>query len=246
MLAHCAPGPWLVLTRFYRVWEDAYLCCSPLFAQPVDKLNIFPMNAIAEALRSYRGNLWDKKHIISYRQAESILVSLPNLRSAVGNANSSIKICPQMNEAIFSENSSYLLVGCLGGLGRSLSTWMIQRGAKSLIFLSRPGDDKAEAARLIADIEGQGCTATVIRGDVAVKEDVLKARTNAPKPIRGIIQAATVFEDALFETLDAGRFERSFKAKVTGTRNLHEAFLDDKLEFFIMTSSISATLGTPG
>ena len=123
---------------------------------------------------------------------------------------------------------------------------MIQRGAKSLVFLSRSGDDKAEAARLIADIKGQGCTATVIRGDVAVKGDVLRARRNAPTPIRGIVQAATVFEDALFETLNASGFEQSFKAKVTGTRNLHEVFLDEKLEFFVMTSSISATLGTPG
>ena len=123
---------------------------------------------------------------------------------------------------------------------------MIQRGARSLVFLSRTGDDKAEAARLIADIKRQGCMTTVIRGNVAVKADVLDARKNAPKPIRGIVQAATVFEDALFENLDASGFIRSFQAKVTGTKNLHETFLGENLEFFIMTSSISATLGTPG
>ncbi|KAF8429690.1 hypothetical protein EV426DRAFT_668289 [Tirmania nivea] len=103
------------------------------------------------------------------------------------------KICPQMSEAIFDKDSSYLLVGCLGGLGRR--------------------DDKAEAARLIADIQRQGCTATVIWGDVAVKEDVLRALANAPTPIRGIVQPATVFGGALFETLDASGLERSFKAK---------------------------------
>lgn len=123
---------------------------------------------------------------------------------------------------------------------------MIQRGAKSLIFLSRTGDDKPEAARLIQDIIRQGCKATVVRGDVSVKEDVVRARQLASEPVRGIVQAATVFEDALFETLDASGFQRSFKAKVTGTKNLHEVFLDQTLDFFLMTSSISATLGTPG
>lgn len=77
--------PSLILTHHYRVWKDAYLCCSPLLAQSIhdstDKLNVFHMSAIAEALRSYSGNLWDKKHIISYKQAESIPVSLLDLRS---------------------------------------------------------------------------------------------------------------------------------------------------------------------
>ena len=32
---------------------------------------------------------------------------------------------------------SYLLAGGLGGLGRSVATWMVEHGARSLIFLSR-------------------------------------------------------------------------------------------------------------
>ncbi|GAB0137274.1 t1pks [Epichloe bromicola] len=53
----------------------------------------------------------------------------------------------------FDGNNSYLLIGCLGGLGRSLTTWMIARGAKNFIFLSRSGADKPEAAALVADLE---------------------------------------------------------------------------------------------
>ncbi|OBT45611.1 Type I Iterative Polyketide synthase (PKS) [Pseudogymnoascus sp. WSF 3629] len=45
-------------------------------------------------------------------------------------------------------DASYLLVGGLGGLGRAIARWMMQHGAKNIIFLSRSGLDK-EGARQI-------------------------------------------------------------------------------------------------
>lgn len=85
-------------------------------------------------------------------------------------------------------------MGCLGGLGRSLATWMIENGAKNLIFLSRSGSDNPAAAALVHDIEAQGVKVTVVRGDVSSKTDVEKVKEgmNPELPIRGIVQAAMV------------------------------------------------------
>ena len=41
-------------------------------------------------------------------------------------------------------------------------------------------------------------------------------------------------------------WERVVGPKVQGTRNLHEVFCNQKLDFFVMTSSTSGTLGHPG
>lgn len=41
-------------------------------------------------------------------------------------------------------------------------------------------------------------------------------------------------------------WKTSINPKVTGTKNLHEALADQDLDFFLMTSSVSGTLGTPG
>lgn len=42
------------------------------------------------------------------------------------------------------------------------------------------------------------------------------------------------------------QFEAAIRPKVAGAQTLHKAFQGDDLDFFVMTSSISATMGNPG
>lgn len=93
-------------------------------------------------------------------------------------------------------DATYLLVGCLGGLGRSLTSWMMKRGARRFAFLSRTGTNSKQARILVEDIEAKGVQVQVIRGDVTVMEDVERALNDIPKeyPIRGLVQAAMVLK----------------------------------------------------
>ena len=50
----------------------------------------------------------------------------------------------------------------------------------------------------------------------------------------------------MFRTMNIGNWKTVIGPKVKGAMNLHEAFLDSKLDFFVMTSSTSGILGTPG
>jgi len=96
----------------------------------------------------------------------------------------------------FPPENSYLLVGCLGGLGRSLVMWMFARGARHFIFLSRSGADKPEAAMLIEELNAiaakstEDSTITIVRGDVASRADVDRAIAMKKTPIRGVMQQA--------------------------------------------------------
>ena len=75
-------------------------------------------------------------------------------------------------------DGTYLLVGCLGGLGRSLTKWMVERGAKHFAFISRSGADKPEAARIVAGIEKfKGTSAKVYRADASDEEAVQRSRS---------------------------------------------------------------------
>ena len=85
---------------------------------------------------------------------------------------------------------SYVMVGCLGGLGRSLSRWMFERGARSFLFLGRSGADKPTAEKLVEDLRKSGAAVVVVRGDVSCLDDVQNAVTQSPCPIGGIVQAA--------------------------------------------------------
>ncbi|KAL7624822.1 hypothetical protein AAE478_004036 [Parahypoxylon ruwenzoriense] len=55
-----------------------------------------------------------------------------------------------------SDDVAYLLVGGLGGLGRSLTRFMLVRGAKHFALLSQSGTDEPEAARVVESIQARG------------------------------------------------------------------------------------------
>ncbi|KAI1270610.1 ketoacyl-synt-domain-containing protein [Xylariaceae sp. FL1019] len=148
-----------------------------------------------------------------------------------------------------SSDGTYVLVGCLGGIGRSLTTWMLQHGAKHFAFISRSGADRSEAARVIENIEKSSGTSTrVYRANVS---DELAVRSivfslQAERPVRGVVHAAMVLKDGMFEQMTYNSFMAAITPKVRGAINLHNAFGEAKLDFFVMTSSVSALLGNMG
>ncbi|GLA42609.1 putative PKS/NRPS-like protein biosynthetic cluster [Aspergillus niger] len=111
--------------------------------------------------------------------------------------NTNIKVVPKKYETAFSPQKCYLMVGGLGGLGRSISTWMISCGARRFIFLSRSGINKPEAKNLVEYLQAQGAYVTVIRGDVCRYEDVERAVEARDYPIGGVIQAAMALDEAI-------------------------------------------------
>lgn len=96
----------------------------------------------------------------------------------------------------FKPDATYLLVGCLGGLGRSLARWMNERGAKHFAFISRSGAHKPEALRLVENLERSGATTQVFCADVsdeaAIRRVVLEL--TAKGKICGVVHAATTFK----------------------------------------------------
>ncbi|TGO19696.1 hypothetical protein BTUL_0003g01530 [Botrytis tulipae] len=145
---------------------------------------------IDEVFSSFPHNLADGKLVLEY-QTTSLL-----------------KVLPTPSRLQPRSDASYLLIGCLGGLGRSLTSWMVERGARHLVFLSRSGTDSPSALAL-----------------VEVSKRV----------------------DKLFQNMDIDSWQQVLEPKVKGCLNLHEVFSNKtELDFFVMTSSVSGTLGSAG
>ena len=87
---------------------------------------------------------------------------------------------------------SYLLAGGLGGLGRSIAIWMFEHGARSLIFLSRGADDNESNQAFLEELKSMGCVVSAVAGMTQNMEDVTRAVSSAPSPIKGVIQLAMV------------------------------------------------------
>lgn len=123
---------------------------------------------------------------------------------------------------------------------------MFQRGARHFTFIGRSGCDKASARELVDVLETSGAVVQVTRGDVSDKNDVMKAIAASPKPIGGVVQAAMGLHEALFITMTNEAWKTGIQPKWRGTWNIHEALegKDSELDFFLLTSSISGTVGT--
>ena len=96
----------------------------------------------------------------------------------------------------FSPEAAYLLVGCLGGLGRSLTTWMFERGCRHFVFLSRSGTAKPEAADVVRRLQEAGADVQVCCVDACDEEAVtgVVAQVASQRPIRGVVHAAMVLQ----------------------------------------------------
>ncbi|KAI9776756.1 MAG: hypothetical protein M1839_009400 [Geoglossum umbratile] len=157
-----------------------------------------------------------------------------------------VKAVPKSRAVKLSPNHSYLIVGGLGGIGRSIATWMVERGARNLVLLSRNAKSLGEGTSLwLQSLQQRGVQVLVETCDVA-NEDQLAASLETVKaqlpPIKGIIQAAMVLRDTLFNNMTLSDYEAAVRPKVQGSWNLHRLLPAD-LDFFVMLSSISGIGG---
>ncbi|KAI0108554.1 putative polyketide synthase [Nemania sp. FL0031] len=158
-----------------------------------------------------------------------------------------INVLRMPSSVTFDSEAVYILVGCLGGLGRSLATWMIGRGAKHLAFLSRSGAESPQAVLFVKEALAMGADPRVFNCDVTDYESLSStmAIIRGSFPVKGVVHAAMVEGDALFDQLTYSQMQKVLAPKVAGTKNLHEATRGDALDFFLMTSSIVGVIGTP-
>ena len=106
-----------------------------------------------------------------------------------------------------------------------------------------------EARQAIALIEQKGTRVVVFAADVSKESDVasvLGAIDRDLPPLRGVLHAAMVLDDALVINLDRARMQAVLAPKLCGAWNLHVQTASRPLDLFIMFSSISSVFGHAG
>tara|TARA_R110002060_G_scaffold51583_1_gene62594 strand:- start:872 stop:1495 length:624 start_codon:yes stop_codon:yes gene_type:complete len=165
---------------------------------------------------------------------------------------------------MLSPEATYVLVGGLGGLGRSLAMFMVQHGAKHLAFFSRSGATSEGQLNFMNSLKQQGIDARAYACDICDKsqlEVVLQQCSQEMPKIRGVIQGAAVLrvrvftkmldqadnvvQDAIFENMTYDDWVTATRPKMQGSWNLHETMPKD-LEFFVFLSSSAGAIGARG
>lgn len=143
-------------------------------------------------------------------------------------------------------DGAYVIAGGLGALGLHMADWYADRGAQRLVLVGRRPPSASAQARIFA-LQGRGVEVRVASVDVADFEACQALFQDIEGPIRGLVHAAGVTEDALLSKQTVASFESVFRAKVDGTWNLYRcARQQDSLHHIVFFSSVAATIGSPG
>jgi hybrid polyketide synthase/nonribosomal peptide synthetase FtdB len=159
-----------------------------------------------------------------------------------------VTACSAARSGALSADASYLITGGLGGLGLAVAAWMIEQGARHMVLVGRSTPSTGAAAQ-VERMRAAGADVTIISADVSVASDVTalfeQMRAGMP-PLRGVVHAAGVLDNAPLVDLDAVRLARVLAPKVDGAWNLHTATVHEQLDFFVLFSSAVSVLGSPG
>jgi acyl transferase domain-containing protein/NADPH:quinone reductase-like Zn-dependent oxidoreductase/acyl carrier protein len=170
-----------------------------------------------------------------------LVLSLPH------EGTSSVVVPPD-RARVFRPDSSYIITGGLGGLGLFLAAGMAAAGCGRIILTGR-SEPNTQALKAIVRIRATGADIQVECGNVA--EQATAARlvdvaTATGLPLRGVLHAAAVVEDATLTNISDELIDRDWAPKVCGVWHLHNATAGQPLDWFCSFSSAAALLGSPG
>ncbi|MFI6079379.1 SDR family NAD(P)-dependent oxidoreductase, partial [Actinoplanes sp. NPDC051343] len=139
-----------------------------------------------------------------------------------------------------------LITGGLGGIGALLARHLVvAHGVRRLVLVGRRGMETPGATEVVTGLSALGADGVAVEAcDVNVPDAV--AGLLARHPVTSVVHAAGVLDDGVLTSLTADRLATSLRAKADGARVLHELTADRDLAAFVLVSSLSGTLGSPG
>lgn len=143
-------------------------------------MRVFPCSEIESAFRILQAGDNEGKIIISPQPGDQV------------------KATPPLHAGqILRADATYILIGGTGGLGRSMARWMLSRGARNIVLVSRSGaiTDKVqglidEASILGANIVTRKCN---VANKVEVDSLVRECSTDLPA-VRGVVHGAMILK----------------------------------------------------
>ena len=147
-------------------------------------------------------------------------------------------------------DAAYLVTGGTRGIGLVTARWLVEQGARRLVLASRSAPDAAAQAEIDA-LRAAGAEVDVVAADLGRDDGVealMQALHRSGRPLGGVLHGAAALDDGVLLRQDAGRLAAAMAAKADGAWRLDRALRRHGFspDFFVLHSSMSATLGSPG
>ncbi|KAJ4355154.1 hypothetical protein N0V95_003176 [Ascochyta clinopodiicola] len=234
----------------HRVLADVARMSRSGQIQPILRVQSFNASEMVAALQHVSAVDCTDKAVIVPQDGDRVVVSI----NVTVSSNSTNRFqAPRIKKEVMllRKDATYVLIGGTGGLGRSMAKWMVEKGAKHIVLLSRSGAVQGKVAEQIAALRTAGANIVVRSCDVANKADVdnlvLRGLSDLP-PVRGIVHGAMVLRDVLFESMTYEQYTSVISSKVQGAWNFHHALASTgtALDFFVVISSAAGAVGNRG
>jgi len=214
------------------LWDEVMSLLTKKTIHPLPH-RVFPISEVIPAFRY----MAEAKHI------GKIVVSLQDPEVVVARATT--RDCPYE----FRADGTYFITGGLGGFGLAVAQWLVENGARHLVLMGRHGAFSQAAKKAVKTLEEMGAEIVVAKADVTKEQDVARVIAeikHSMPPLRGVIHAATVWDDAVLLHLNEERLMKVMGPKTIGAWHLHTQTLNTPLDLFVLFSSLASTFGNPG
>lgn len=212
-----------LLSTVYRLVADGEL--------PLPEITHYPLNDAATVVRA----------INAAAQTGKVVLGVPQ------SGHTSVVVPPEQARP-FRHDGSYIVTGGLGGIGLFLAEKMAEGGCGRIVLSSR-SKPNAKALETIELIRAMGTNIAVECGDITAVDTaprLVSAATATGLPLRGVLHAAAVFENAMLANMTDELISRNWAPKVRGAWNLHQATSALALDWFCLFSSAVGLVGSPG
>ncbi|QUF04201.1 thioester reductase domain-containing protein [Actinosynnema pretiosum subsp. pretiosum] len=146
-------------------------------------------------------------------------------------------------------DGTVLITGGTGALGATVARHLVRgHGVRRLLLTSRRGPEAAGAADLVAELTALGADVTVAACDVTRREAVRDLLACVPDahPLSAVVHTAGVLADGMLASLTEDDLTSVLRPKVDAAWHLHELTRDADLSAFVLFSSVTGVMGTPG
>ncbi len=141
-----------------------------------------------------------------------------------------------------------VVTGGMGGIGRAVSRWLVDRGVARVLMLGRRALD-ADIADVLHTLRSRGAGTTEVdyaSVDIGDRQALGDALLHASSPVVGVIHTAAVLGDAPALALDPAMLRAVLWPKLQGAWNLHELTRSMELDHFVLFGSLGGWIGLPG
>ncbi|KAK6433094.1 hypothetical protein LTR95_010732 [Oleoguttula sp. CCFEE 5521] len=148
---------------------------------PVEPRQTYSVSEVEKAFRIMQAGTTSGKIVIEMDSDDTVMATLDTRPSFA-----------------FDPNATCIIAGGLGGIGRSVTTWFVERGARHLALLSRSGSQTARAQELLQDFSDKSVVIKTPACDVSDRDALASAldenRRNSVEG-SGFMELARAFTD---------------------------------------------------